>query len=319
MNRIKLLMVFAGLIMISGCTTEDPDDPTKQPGNPTEFTVTPATIAAKATHGTYSINVTCNTAWSATSSADWCSLEKGDGTITVAVTENTATAPRTATITVTAGGIAETVTVTQEAATLALSETMEFTFTGNTITLGVTAQNMAVDWGDDTTNEYTGRVSPSHTYQNNIRHTVRIQAKELSYFNCNGQNLTALDVSGCTELTWLDCYGNQLTALDVSHNTKLGFLNCADNQLTALDVSHNTKLTTLLCSENQLTTLDVSHNTKVTELDCYGNQLAVAALNALFTSLPTVQSGDIYISHNPGTADCDRSIATAKGWIVLAD
>jgi hypothetical protein len=49
-------------------------------------------------------------------------------------------------------------------------------------------------------------------------------------------------------------------------------------------------------------------------LRCSWNQLTAAALNALFTSLPTVQSGIIYISANPGTDTCDRSIATNKGW-----
>ncbi|MDR0427456.1 MAG: hypothetical protein LBH12_02510, partial [Dysgonamonadaceae bacterium] len=110
------------------------------------------------------------------------------------------------------------------------------------------------------------------------------------------------------------CYSNQLTALDVSRNTELAELECYSNQLTALDVSRNTELARLECYSNQLTALDVSNNTELTELRCQENQLAAAALNTIFTSLPTVQSGYIYISGNPGTATCNRSIATNKGW-----
>jgi Leucine-rich repeat (LRR) protein len=179
-----------------------------------------------------------------------------------------------------------------------LSETMEFTLTGNAIKFTATAQNMVVDWGDGATNNYKDAdlSKISHTYQNSAEYTVRIQAKELSSFSCGQYQLTALDVSGCTELTSLTCDNNQLTALDVSRNTKLTWLDCNHNQLTALDVSNNTKLTLLTCDSNQLT---------------------ATALNALFTSLPTVQEGNICIWSNPGSADCDRSIATAKGWNVI--
>jgi Leucine-rich repeat (LRR) protein len=244
-----------------------------------------------------------------------------------------------------------------------LSETMEFTLTGGgTIKFTATAQNMVVDWGDGATNNYTDadRSKISHTYQNSAEYTVRIQAKGLSYFSCGQYQLTALNVSGCTELTSLTCYGNQITALDVSHNTKLIELDCFADELTALDisrntelthlwcgknhltaldishntklieldcehdplttldVSHNTKLTELRCGFNQLTALDVSRNTKLTVLNCHRNQLTATAINALFTSLPTVQEGYIFVSGNPGAATCDRSIATAKGWSVSA-
>ena len=94
----------------------------------------------------------------------------------------------------------------------------------------------------------------------------------LTYLNCDGNQLTTLDVSNNTSLTTLWCDGNQLTTLDVSKNTALTELRCYKNQLTALDVSKNTALTTLVCSENQLTTLDVSNNTALTELNCWGNQ-----------------------------------------------
>ena len=109
-----------------------------------------------------------------------------------------------------------------------------------------------------------------------------------------GNQLTSLDVSGCTTLTKLDCNNNQLTSLDVSNCTSLGKLDCSDNpltgidlsnckslkeftwnkkELTSLDVSGCTSLTKLDCNENQLTSLKVSGCTALTELDCSKNQL----------------------------------------------
>jgi hypothetical protein len=44
--------------------------------------------------------------------------------------------------------------------------------------------------------------------------------------------------------------------------------------------------------------------------------LGIAALNQLFTDLPTVTSKTINITGCTGAAGCTRSIATAKGWTV---
>ena len=47
---------------------------------------------------------------------------------------------------------------------------------------------------------------------------------------CSYNQLTNLDVSGCTSLTRLWCDSNQLTNLDVSKNTALTILDCAGNK-----------------------------------------------------------------------------------------
>ena len=99
----------------------------------------------------------------------------------------------------------------------------------------------------------------------------------LSHLICNYIQLTSLDVSGCTALSTLYCFSNQLTSLDVSGCTALTELHCYSNQLTALDVSGCTALTTLYCHSNQLTSLDVSGYTHLSWLFCYDNQ--ITALN----------------------------------------
>jgi hypothetical protein len=90
---------------------------------------------------------------------------------------------------------------------------------------------------------------------------------------CVYNQLTSLDVSGCTALTSLNCWGNQLTNLDVTNNTALFSLYCLGNQLTSLDIANNTALEYLYCKGNQLTSLDVTNNTALIDLECYDNQL----------------------------------------------
>ena len=109
----------------------------------------------------------------------------------------------------------------------------------------------------------------------------------LTWLDCGGNQLTALDVSKNTALTRLECYNNPLTSLDVSGCTALEWLSCHSNWLTSLDVSGCTALEYLSCNNNQLTSLDVSKNTALTWLDCLDNQLTslnvsgCAALEAL--------------------------------------
>jgi hypothetical protein len=76
--------------------------------------------------------------------------------------------------------------------------------------------------------------------------------------------LTSLNVSGCTALFHLHCDFNQLTSLDVSGCATFTALECDFNQLTSLDVSGCTALEHLSCQGNQLTSLDISNNTHLT-------------------------------------------------------
>ena len=86
-----------------------------------------------------------------------------------------------------------------------------------------------------------------------------------------------LSLEGLTALTHLNCEGNELTGLDISKNTELMVVCCSNNELTSLDVSENLALTHLLCDFNALTDLDVSKNAALVRLDCSDNGLT--ALN----------------------------------------
>ncbi len=96
---------------------------------------------------------------------------------------------------------------------------------------------------------------------------------KLEYLGCyDNPSLTTLKVSGCTSLKNLDCHNTALTTLDVSACKNLIYLDCYDNpSLTILKVSGCTSLKNLYCYNTALTTLDVSACKNLRYLDCYDN------------------------------------------------
>ena len=106
-------------------------------------------------------------------------------------------------------------------------------------------------------------------------------------------------MSNNTALTRLQCEGNQLTKLDVSKNTVLFSLDCSGNQMTELDVSGCTSsLGALTCTVNKFSAAALNRLFETLPLKTSGNR------------------GTVYIYGNDGTATCDQSIATDKFWTV---
>ncbi|MDR3001538.1 MAG: leucine-rich repeat protein [Fibromonadaceae bacterium] len=150
------------------------------------------------------------------------------------------------------------------------------------------SETVKIDWGDgsiETKNfqndGYISEIKFQHRYQDQKPRTIKITGKNILH---------------------LDCQHLQLTELDVSKNTRLEKLNCTSNLLTHLDLSQNQSLRDVRFGKNQFTT---------------------SGLNALFGTLHSMGfwSSDgpiekiIEIGGNPGSTDCDPSIA-AKGWTV---
>ena len=81
------------------------------------LTVNPSSLSFGYSGGSDSFTISSNVSWTVTSSATWCTVSpssgSNNGTVTVKASENTSTADRTATITVTGGGITKTISVTQ--------------------------------------------------------------------------------------------------------------------------------------------------------------------------------------------------------------
>lgn len=103
----------------------------------------------------------------------------------------------------------------------------------------------------------------------------------LKGLNCVYNQLTALNVQGCASLQWLQCDLNKLTELNVQGCTALQFLQCNRNQLTALNVQGLTALRGLNCDGNWLTVLNMQGLTALQRLNCYGNKLTALDVQGL--------------------------------------
>ena len=110
----------------------------------------------------------------------------------------------------------------------------------------------------------------------------------LTTLTCYNDDLTILDVTGCTALKELRCYYNaNLSAITgLANCTAITYLDCEDCAITDLSAvgmmynieklyARNNRLTTLSLSQmDNLTTMRVSGNTSMTSLTCYACALA---------------------------------------------
>ena len=160
-------------------------------------------------------------------------------------------------------------------------------------------------------------------YCNGITNITLGDNPSLLGLSCDYNPLTSLDVTKATSLISLSCNNTLLTELDVSKTTSLTSLYCDNTLLTELDVSKATLLTILSCDNTLLTELDVSKNINLELLRCRNNLFSADALNRLFGTLNNTPSNylikPIYITGNPGTNNCDHSIAEKKGWTVYSN
>ena len=185
--------------------------------------------------------------------------------------------------------------------------------------------NATIDWGDGTkinSNDlWSMPIYFNKSYSDKKSHAIEINGSgrnTIIGIFCSNNDLTSLNVSNNPKLKSLESLRNKLKSIDVSKNLELTELNCTWNQLKSLDVSKNTLLENLACENNQLKSLDVRNNTKLMSLFLRSNQLNVNQLNILFKTLHKnkIFEKTIYIGGNPGAENCDKSIATSKGWMV---
>lgn len=90
---------------------------------------------------------------------------------------------------------------------------------------------------------------------------------------CSNNNLTEIDISGCTELSELNCNNNPLPGLSLDNVKLLYTLSCSSCRLDKLDITMLHNLQYLDCRNNKLDELDITQNTEITELHCEGNQI----------------------------------------------
>ncbi|MCR5132109.1 MAG: hypothetical protein K6C10_11700 [Prevotella sp.] len=172
---------------------------------------------------------------------------------------------------------------------------------GSTISIAVNAGiPLTLKWGDGTVEEVNSTGVPQEFTVKSASLTLSsdkditslyVAENELSELNvtgiattlrrlfCADNNLTALNLSSCTELVSLDCQGNKLTALNLV-STQLVDLNEADNRLAATGLRGGTSLTSIICANNRLTALNyVGNQTGLEKLFFQGNKVSSTTLS----------------------------------------
>ena len=133
----------------------------------------------------------------------------------------------------------------------------------------------------------------------------------LAYLALGSNQLSYIDLSMCSSLWYLHLAENQLTSIDLKDNGQLQSLNLMYNQLSKIDVSNNTSLTDLRVSANKLKEIDVSNNTSLTDLRVSDNKLKEIDVTNL-TELTSLSVGynqltSIDLSHNSKLTDLEIS------------
>jgi hypothetical protein len=149
-----------------------------------------------------------------------------------------------------------------------------------------------------------------------------IGLSSLASLYLSGNQLTTFSGTGLSLLNDLDLNSNQLTSFSGAGLSSLTTLYINDNQLTSFSGAGLSSLTSLYLSSNQLTSIDGGGmELSYVYYYYYGsdfqyNNLSASALNAFFTTLGDA-AGVLMVANNPGSATCDPSIATAKGYTVF--
>ena len=151
---------------------------------------------------------------------------------------------------------------------------------------GNTAEDVPIDASHFPDENFRNYVKHFDTNNDGILSTGEIEKVTFIYvYNRAITDLTGVEFF--TELQTLYCHYNQLTTLDVSGCTALQNLDCSYNQLTTLDVSKNPSLKYLNCSYNQLTTLYLHHTPRYFYRDDNVNIIIVNDANTAKTSTVT--------------------------------
>jgi len=108
--------LIAGIWACGGGGGDDPLPVLPEPE--VKLEVNPGTVEAVAGDGTYTVNVTASSAWSATCDSGWCRPLQSGSTLTLKVSANPFARVRTAGVKVTMASLSRTVTVKQEAAVI---------------------------------------------------------------------------------------------------------------------------------------------------------------------------------------------------------
>lgn len=125
---------------------------------------------------------------------------------------------------------------------------------------------------------------------NDISMLAVSECSELVNLSCMANSIGFLSVNDCESLQNLNCGFNQISSLDVSGMSQLSGLNCYGNQINDLDLTGATALQTLRCGDNELYTVDISTNTSLNTFYCDNNNIVESQNAELLKSINTINS-----------------------------
>jgi hypothetical protein len=155
-------------------------------------------------------------------------------------------------------------------------------------------------------------------WQNNLTKIDVSKNPRLIQITGGNNRLTEVDLSFCPDMEEISLADNAISKLVMTPGQHLYTLNLANNKLSAIDVNNQPELAVLYLENNNISELDITNDLSLSNVDISGNLFSGASLNKIFTDLPIppFSAPWIRITANPGTDQCNSTIATAKKWNV---
>ncbi|WP_052467010.1 DUF7619 domain-containing protein [Psychroserpens damuponensis] len=123
------------------------------------------------------------------------------------------------------------------------------------------------------------------------------EAQAVIGLRIDDQNITSLDgLEYFTNLEYLNCEGNLLTAIDISNNSILEYVECDENEIIDLNVSNCTSLNTMICNLNQITNINLANTPSLAFLNCSNNELSNMDLSESANLDTVVATGNPFVS-----------------------
>ena len=188
MKRLFYIVLAASFLMLS-CEKEEPS-----------VSLSVGSIEAPSEGIQQTVTLTCNRAWTATSSDPWLSVNpasgsKGETVLTIQVAPNNGTSVRKGSVTVTCETLTRSVTVSQIQPfkqSLVVVHNLDVFVVPELRGNGLSAE---VDWGDGTTAPW--RIGLEHGYSSAGNHNVAIKIAGATWFQkTDVTGISEIDLSG---------------------------------------------------------------------------------------------------------------------------
>lgn len=123
--------------------------------------------------------------------------------------------------------------------------------------------------------------SPINTVNDAYDLTGISNFQNLKILNCNGNQLTSLDLSSLSNLEEINANNNLLIDLNVSNLGQLKTLKCAYNNISSLNLTGLNNLETLRVHSNNLSSLNITETPNLIQFYCSSNNFTSLDLTVL--------------------------------------